>query len=126
MKFKGFCIALLFVLVFSIGFNIKASVSKAQPNVSDSIKVLASNTDLKIGEPGYITIKGKPGTQYTIRTSYNLGDRTYEVNQMRLTDKNGKATFNWFVSDETKPGTNTATITGDGEPVDITHTVTGQ
>jgi hypothetical protein len=124
MKFKVFCIALLFVFVFTLGFNYKASASKAQANVPDSIKIVSSDADLKVGDFGFVTIQGKPKTPYTIRTLYKLGDNTYSVQQMRVTDANGKCTFNWFVENGTTPGENTATITGDGQPMDITHVVT--
>jgi len=124
MKKKGLFIAVLLIFVFTLGFlNNKASASKIQPNISDYIKVISSDADLKIGEFGFITIQGQPEKSYHIRTTYKRGDRTFNVEQIRLTDENGQATFNWFVENDTTPGKYTATITGDGEPIEITHTV---
>lgn len=125
MKSKVFCIALLFVFIFTLGFfNNKASAAKVQSSASNSIKIVSSDTDLKVGDFGHVTIQGKPKTAYTIRTLYKLGDNTYNVQQMRVTDANGQATFNWFVENGTTSETNSATITGDGQQIDITHVVT--
>jgi hypothetical protein len=122
MKFKGLCIALL--LLFVLGFNRTVSGSQIQPNTTGTLRIIASSTNLRRGDLGYITIQGKPSTSYNIHTTYQRGDRTVRVSQMRLTDANGRATFNWVVEDGTAVGTNTATITGGGETITTTHTVT--
>jgi len=121
MRFKGLCIALLFIFV--LAFDSTVSGSQTQP-VSGSLRIVSANTNLRRGDLGFITIQGKPGVSYTIRTTYQLGDRRVGVSQMRVADLNGNATFNWVVENETATGTNTATISGGGESINTTHTVT--
>lgn len=91
--------------------------------VVDNLQIIHSSTTLRHGDAGFITIQGRPGTQYTISTSYRVGNAVISVRQMRFTGKNGQATFNWVVSPETVPGTYTGRITGDGKSMDISHTV---
>lgn len=121
MKFKSLFLALLFI--FILGFSSVSSASEVHSNVTNDILIISSNTNLKIGDLGYIVIQGKPGVRYNLRTSYELGDRIITVSQTRGTDANGQATFNWVVERGTSPGTHTATISGGGASINVTHTV---
>jgi hypothetical protein len=100
------------------------SVSYQPVKAQTPLKVIASKTVLKRGETGTITIQGHTNTNYTIKTSYVLGDREIAVSQMRTADENGQATFNWVVDRRTVLGTRAAVISGGGERIELTHTVT--
>lgn len=91
--------------------------------VADNLQIIRSNTTLRTGDSGFITIQGRPGTKYTINTTYRIGNTVISVSQMRVTGAKGQATFNWVVSPETVPGTYTGRITGDGKSIGISHTV---
>jgi alpha-D-ribose 1-methylphosphonate 5-triphosphate synthase subunit PhnG len=103
-----------------LGININSPSAKAQTQ----LKVIEAKVLLKHGDTGIITIQGKANTNYTIKTSYVLGDREISVAQMRASDERGMATFNWVVDERTAPGTRTAVISGGGETIELTHTVT--
>lgn len=122
MKFKGSCVA-LFVILFVLGFTSIASDSQIHLSFMSHLKMTSSNTNLKIGDLGFIRIQGKPKTKYNIRTFYQRGNSTVNVIQMRVTDDHGQTTFNWVVENGTIPQTNTAIITGGGESITTTHTV---
>ena len=93
-------------------------------NVQTSkIDVIKNQTTLKRGDAGIITIKAKPNTTYTIKTSYKMNGRTINVTQSRSTDSGGEATFNWVVDKKTDSGTQNAVITGGGESLNLSHTV---
>jgi alpha-D-ribose 1-methylphosphonate 5-triphosphate synthase subunit PhnG len=117
MKIKQIFILTLFILL--VGVNIGYYRVKAQ-----QLSVISSNTVLRRGETGTLTIQGKANTNYSISTSYVLGDREISVTQLRTTDENGQATFNWVVDRRTALGTRRAVITGGGERIELTHTVT--
>ena len=116
MKIRQILILAICLLVLGISYQ----PVKAQTQ----LRIIASKTVLKRGETGTITIQGKANTNYTIKTSYVLGDREFAVSQMRAADENGQATFNWVVDKRTALGTHTAVISGGGENIKLTHTVT--
>jgi hypothetical protein len=116
MKIRQIFILAICLLLLGISYQ----PVKAQTQ----LKVLASKTVLKRGETGAVTIQGIANTKYTIKTSYAIGDREISVVQMRATDENGEATFNWVVDRRTVLGTRTAVISGGGERIELTHTVT--
>jgi hypothetical protein len=91
--------------------------------ISNSLGIIGDLSTVKRGGTGVIIIHGTPKTQYTIRTSYKLGNKVVPVMQLRTTDKTGVATFNWIVSMETIPGTYDVSISGDGNTIRTTHVV---
>jgi alpha-D-ribose 1-methylphosphonate 5-triphosphate synthase subunit PhnG len=126
MKIKQILIIMLCIGIFCIGINLKSVNAEAQlqsRETSNQLRVISSNTMLRRGETGTITIGGKANTRYIIKTSYVLGDREISVSQMRLADENGEATFNWVVDRKTALGTRKAIIYGGGETIELTHTV---
>lgn len=130
MKIKISCILLLGICIVGLcaikSLSIPQLISESVAVTTEaqgSLKILSSTSSLKHGGAGLITIKGKPGTRYSIHTSYRLANRTILVTQWRIADRTGVAAFNWIVSMDTTPGTYTATITGGGETLRTTHTV---
>jgi alpha-D-ribose 1-methylphosphonate 5-triphosphate synthase subunit PhnG len=111
-------ILVLTLCLLFLGMNCQPVKAQGQ------LRVLASKTVLRRGETGTITIQGKANTSYTINTSYVLGNREIGVSQMRTTDENGQATFNWVVDTKTALGTRSAVISGGGERIELSHTVT--
>lgn len=89
----------------------------------NSLTIISSVSTVKHGETGAIIIQGTPRTQYSIKTSYKLGNKTIPVIQWRTTDQIGVTTFNWIVSNGTTPGTYNAIISGGGNTLTTTHTV---
>lgn len=87
------------------------------------LKIIHSITTVKRGGVGIITIQGKPGIKYNIKSSFKLGDKLNTVTQWRIADSNGQATFNWVVSTDTVPGTYSAIISGGGKIIKTEHTV---
>lgn len=131
MTFKLLYFVLLSVLITGCSGN-TGSISRAdnppvtqlQTNItSGEIKIIRSNTTLKHGEMGFITIQGQPGVKYEIRTIYKVGNREIPVTQWRTADASGQATFNWVVSDQTAPGNHSAIISGNGMTLRVSHTV---
>ncbi|MCB2309680.1 hypothetical protein LGL55_00940 [Clostridium tagluense] len=88
-----------------------------------NLKIINAVSAVNHGGTGVITIQGRPNTQYNIKTSYKVGNKTVRVIQWRTTDKTGIATFNWIVGNDTAPGTYSATISGGGDILNINHTV---
>lgn len=131
MKFK--LLYILLISAFMLGCSNKqdyASKVNTQLTIQtraevayESLRVISSNTTLKKGDIGYITIQGKPRTKYTLRSTFQVGNRVVEVNQWRITGNDGKATFNWVVSSESHPGTRDIIIYAAGESLSLSHTV---
>lgn len=96
-----------------------ATTAAAQPKIS----IIRSVTDVNRGDIGFITIQGRPGVKYTIRSSFKIGNRTIPVTQWRIGDSKGFVIFNWVVGGDTVPGTYPITISGDGETINLSHTV---
>ena len=87
------------------------------------LKIINAISTVVHGGTGVITIQGIPNTQYNIKTSYKIENKTVPVIQWRTTDGTGVATFNWIVSIKTIPGTYPATISGGGDILNTSHTV---
>lgn len=100
-----------------------SSVQSQPQELAGSLSIINSSTAVNRGGFGFITIQGRPGTRYKITTSYRNGNRIISVNQWRITDSNGQATFNWVVGPETVPGTYPAIIYGGGRSINTYHTV---
>lgn len=87
------------------------------------LKIISDLSIVNHRGTGLIIIQGAPRTDYIIKSSYKLGNKTIPVMQLRTTDKTGVATFNWIVSMETTPGTYNVLISGKGNTLNTTHTV---
>ena len=104
-------------------FGRLSSMQYTTQGLPGDISIINSNTAVNRGDFGFITIQAQPGTRYRITTSYKKGSRIVSVNQWRITDSKGQATFNWVVSPETVPGTYPAIIYGGGRSINTYHTV---
>jgi hypothetical protein len=127
MKLKNkLIIMLIIVSVTAFGFiKLAASVeSNTQQTVAVAeLRILQANTTLKPGDIGFIKIQGRPNTVYTIDTTFIQNNKTIRVKQVRRSNINGEATFNWVVDSTTLPATHRAIISGGGETLETTHTV---
>ena len=118
------CILLNYTTVKSIPTEKLLAVKQAQSvRLESSLKIISSISTVKRGGTGAIIIQGIPRTRYTIRTSYQLENRTIPVTQSRTTDNTGVATFNWIVDMKTTPGTYNAVINGGSDTLNTTHIV---
>lgn len=131
MKVKLLC--MIFICIFLSGcssiINMThgivrlSSVQSGLQSLPSDLSIINSSTVVNRGGFGFITIQGRPETRYRITTSYKKGNRIISVNQWRITDSNGQATFNWVVGPETVPGTYPAIIYGGGRSINTYHTV---
>jgi len=131
MKVK--VVSVLLLGIYIIGHNdvALATTISREPNYTqkqyiisqNDLRIISSDTSVKRGGIGLITIHGKPNTLYNIKTSYMLANRTVSVIQWRTTDSTGVTTFNWVVSRETMSGTYDATISGGGHMIKTSHKV---
>jgi hypothetical protein len=132
MKKKLICMLVLSLSIFSYYTSriptaaedlTQTSAKLVSTSIQRKVRIIRSVTTLKRGEIGIITIQGEPGMVYTIETSFAVGSRTIPVNQVRTGDSKGLATFNWVVGEDTVPGTYPVKIYGDGEILNLSHTV---
>lgn len=131
MKYKLLCILLFCFLVggyigeskFISCINRSASVEVQVQAASPTLTIVSSQTTVRPGGTGYITIQGKPRIRYMIKSSFRIGTRLMYVTQWRTTDANGMATFNWVADSASVPGTYNISITGGGETLNLSHTV---
>lgn len=98
------------------------STVQSQLAIND-LRIVNSQTSIRRGGIGFITVQGNPRVRYTINTSYRLNGRVINVNQWRMSGENGQVTFNWIVDPQTTPGTYSATISGGGKTLRTDHTV---
>ncbi len=130
---KSKLLYILLVSTFMIGCSNKidiasnteklAAIQTQGEATSANLKVVNSQTTLKHGSVGYITIQGKAKTKYTLKSSFKVGNRVVDVTQWRITGDSGQTTFNWIVSPETVPGSYNIFIYGGGEKLNLSHTV---
>jgi len=131
MKIKVICV--LFLGLSIIGYrgiidtkSIAVTVNMEQGQIEiakNKLRIINAISNVKRGGTGIITIQGIPNTEYSIETSYKLGNKTIPVIQSRKTDLTGVTTFNWIVSMESIVGTYDATISGGGEIIKTNHRV---
>lgn len=123
---------ILFLGMCIIGFPNTGAISTVKASnmpqrqsiiVRSHLKIINAVSVVKHGGTGVITIKGTPNTQYNIKTSYKLENKTVSVIQWRTTDGTGVATFNWIVGNDTIAGIYPATISGGGDILNTSHTV---
>jgi hypothetical protein len=134
MKYKLLCILLFCFL--AVGYIVESKFTACLNNpssvgvqaqtmaASTALTVVSSKTTIRPGDSGYITIQGKPGIRYKLKSSFGIGTRLMYVTQLRTTDANGMATFNWVAEPSSVPGTYSISITGGGETLNLSHTVT--
>jgi hypothetical protein len=103
--------------------NKSVTVQTQAEVAQNNLRIINSQTTLNHGGMGYITVQGKAKTQYTLLSSFKVGNRVVDVTQWRITGDSGQATFNWIVSPETVPGTYDIFISGGGERLNLSHTV---
>jgi len=122
--FLGICI-MGYNFIFAEVSSVKAvNLVQEQSTIAYSnLKIINAVSTVKLGETGIITIQGAPITQYNIKTSYKIENKTIRVIQWRTTDRTGVATFNWIVDKDTTSGTYAATISGAGYEINTSHTV---
>lgn len=131
MKKKAILIlmASICIMSYSNSINVAAQglyageIQVLSRSMAKKIKLLRSNTTLKHGDIGIIIIKGEPGIVYKIESSYAVGSRVIPVNQVRTANRKGIVTFNWVVGEDTVPGTYPIKISGNGEVLELSHTV---
>lgn len=131
MKIKVICV--LFLGLSIIGYrgttdakSIANTVSMNQEQfeiAKNKLRIINAISNVKRGGTGIITIQGTPNTEYSIETSYKLGNKSIPVIQWRKTDVTGVTTFNWIVSMESIVGTYDATISGGGDIIKTNHRV---
>jgi hypothetical protein len=131
MKIKVVAILFLGMCIMGYHSNVEAictvkavNMLQEQSIITQShLKIINAISTVKHKGTGVITIQGIPNTLYNIKTSYKIENKTVSVIQWRTTDRTGVTTFNWVVDNDTIAGTYSATISGGGDILNITHTV---
>lgn len=131
MRHRMLCFLLFGIMITFAGIGSVSVSALNKPLIAENqlkqfygtLKVISSKTAINLGDRGYITIQGKPGVKYTIKTYFRKGDKLYHVAKWRTADADGMVTFEWDVAYDTVPGTNKATVSGGGEMLDLSHTV---
>lgn len=75
------------------------------------------------GEYAYVSIQGKPNTDYSITVTYKSGASTAEGLYTKTSDGNGNVSWEWKVGTRTSSGTYPIRISGGGQSVSCEFTV---
>lgn len=75
------------------------------------------------GEYAYVSIQGKPNTDYSITVTYKSGASTAEGLYTKTSDGNGNASWEWKVGTRTSSGTYPIRISGGGQSISGEFTV---
>lgn len=93
----------------------------------DSIRIIDITSRIRPGDTGSVTIKGKPGTRYSITATYKLKRATISESVRAFEGKDsgndGKVTWTWKVDANTEPGTYPIAISGGGQTLRTAYTV---
>jgi len=84
-------------------------IQSEQSPISD-IQIIGGNTTVKPGEDASLIIKGDPGLDYRINSTYSIEGRVYNTQQLAKAGEDGKVSWTWNVSENTDPGTYPITI----------------
>lgn len=101
-----------------LGYN-----TGGEPIGYGNIRLIHSDTIIKRGDSGSITIQGDSGAVYRITALYMRGDTPMTTNVSKRAGPDGMLTWSWTVADDTKPGTYAIAISGQGRVLDTTYTV---
>ncbi len=82
--------------------------------VEDGFIIVSFAETVNQGEKATVTIKGRPGVEYTITVYYKSGPATASGLEPAVADVDGYVTWTWKVGGRTTPGTYEIVISGDG------------
>ncbi len=83
------------------------------------------STPLRQGETGSLSFQGKSDTRYTITAVYKNSDDVVTTTVVRQSGTDGIIDVDWNVGTDTVPGTYSVMISGGGEQLMTSYTVTG-
>lgn len=75
------------------------------------------------GEYAYVSIQGKPNTDYSITVTYKSGASTADGLYTKTSDSNGNVSWEWKVGTRTSSGTYPIRISGGGQTISESFTV---
>ena len=104
--------------------NAAAGEPVGEPTAEESITVVHLTSPISAGSTAAIGIKGKPGTEYSIKVYYKSGASHAEGLVPKISDSNGEVSWSWKVGSRTSAGTFRIVISGDGEKIETYFTVT--
>ncbi len=88
------------------------------------LKILRVSSPVAPNETASLSAAGYPGTRYAIAVYYASGKSEAKGLSDKTADGNGVVTWKWKIGQRTKPGTYRITVSGGGETVETTFTVT--
>ena len=104
--------------VMTVGKPVAASKSSsASTSSSSKITITRGAGTVGRGYTAYLSIKGKPNTDYTLTVYYPSGPSEAAGVGTTKTDSSGNASWAWKVGTRTTPGTHTIEISGDGQSI---------
>jgi len=90
----------------------------------EGIVLSSIKTPVKKGDTGSLSFRGKADTQYTITGVYRNSNDVMTSTVVRQSDADGFVDLSWNVAEDTVPGTYGIMITGGGEQLTVSYTVT--
>lgn len=91
---------------------------------NSSLILMSIKSPVRQGETAALSFRGKPDTQYTITGAYNRSGKMTTSTVVRRSGNDGIVGLEWTVSAQTEPGTYGIMISGGGEQMTASYTVT--
>lgn len=109
--------------VITVGKPAAAS-STSKSTSSTSLKVVQGAGTVGRGYTAYLSIKGKPNTNYTLTVYYPSGPSNAAGVGTTKSNSSGNASWSWKVGTRTTPGTHSIVISGGGQTINTTFKTT--
>jgi hypothetical protein len=94
------------------------------PSTEGTLRLLSFSSPIPRGEKVTLTACGKPGQTYEISVRYASGESTAKGLEPQVAAADGSLSWTFSVSSRVSPGDYPVTISGDGEQLCLTLTVT--
>ncbi len=109
-------------IIYLIGVAYSA-VSCKSNSTSSSLEITDISSTVSPGDYAYVSIHGKPNTDYSITVTYKSGPSTAEGLYTKTSDSNGNVSWEWKVGTKTSSGTYPIRISGGGQSISENFTV---
>lgn len=98
-------------------------LSMEYAEINENITLVNMTTNLKQGENGSLTIRGKPGKVYTVATTFRRDGKTYVTTRSGTAGSDGLVTWTWDVAPGTHPGSYPVTVKCGNDKLNAIYTV---
>lgn len=90
---------------------------------TDGISLVSVTSPVSAGSKITLTVRGKPDSEFEITVVYSSGPSTAQGLGSAMSDDSGYVSWTWRVGASTKPGTYTATVSGEDGILEIPFVV---